>query len=170
MTRLADWIGIGHLLVGVALVAGCSGSSGNGDLNGASDGGAPKGQGAGLGGGLGGAGGGLGAGANKSEAAKSDGGSSGGLGGPAGPAGSASECRMATGQPACDTCLTASCCAEVKGCNANASCNPLYGCLNGCGAEDLDCQSACLEANGTGRGALQVVVSCAQQRCFAECA
>jgi hypothetical protein len=170
MASFAGFIGIGRLLFGVAVVAGCSGSSGNGDLDGASDGGAPKGQGTGLGGGLAGAGGGLGAGTNTSDdaASKRDGGGT-GLGSGTGPAGGGSECRMATGQPACDTCLTASCCAEVKGCNANASCNPLYGCLNGCGAEDEDCQFACLETNGAGKAPLQVVFSCAQQKCNAEC-
>lgn len=154
------------LATSLAGVTGCSGSSGNGDLNG--DGGSV------LGGGLGGLGGSSSGGTSSGTDAGAKGGglgtgSSSGTGTGSSSGATSDVCKLQTTNPACGQCIETSCCAQMKACAADTGCVAIDGCLSACGPQDEDCVRACVDKHPNGVTPWKAMYDCAQTQCTAAC-
>ena len=69
--------------------------------------------------------------------------------------------------PACNTCLTTSCCTEGTACNANTACNAITLCIQSC-ADDT-CAQGCLTANPGGAMDYNSLTGCINNECATSC-
>jgi hypothetical protein len=81
--------------------------------------------------------------------------------------GSGGSCGLASGDPTCDTCIDASCCAENTACVSDADCAALVACGDAC--RDDACISACMSAHPSGATKLDTLSSCVQTSCSSAC-
>lgn len=80
---------------------------------------------------------------------------------------------LATGMPACDTCLGAHCCAEDNACANGRDCTSYIQCGNGCFAVDGGPTQACFDQCATqypsGSALMNALTSCMSASCNTEC-
>jgi len=81
---------------------------------------------------------------------------------------------LATGLPACDTCLGTSCCSEDQACGNDPDCMSYINCENNCipldgGVPDPQCESTCASTYPTGSNELSNLDTCMSTSCRNEC-
>ncbi|HEY8078523.1 MAG TPA: hypothetical protein VIF62_30545 [Labilithrix sp.] len=76
-------------------------------------------------------------------------------------------CGLSTGDPTCDTCLDASCCAENTACVSDADCQALLTCGDAC--TDDACFNACYSAHPSGAAKLDDLSRCVESSCASQC-
>jgi hypothetical protein len=74
-----------------------------------------------------------------------------------------------SGMPACDTCMTTACCAQVTACLFDAECNALSSCLYKCAVGDQACIDACTSTHPAGASLLNSANDCENTTCSAAC-
>ena len=81
---------------------------------------------------------------------------------------------LGTGDPQCDTCLGASCCAEDQTCGNDQNCMAFIGCVDNCinqvdGGMDQTCEQACESQYPNGVSELSNLDMCMQNSCATAC-
>ncbi len=76
-------------------------------------------------------------------------------------------CGLSSGDPTCDSCLDASCCAENTACVSDADCQALLTCGSAC--KDDACIRACYSAHPSGAAKLDDLSRCVESSCASQC-
>lgn len=71
--------------------------------------------------------------------------------------------------PACNTCVTKSCCNEWNTCFDSADCNAFGNCLSGCTQGDTTCENGCVSSHSSGANIFDTASQCAQTSCATPC-
>lgn len=96
------------------------------------------------------------------QSCKAGGGSSGSSGGPGASCGT-----ITWKDPACQSCMTTSCCAEELACSNNNACLTILACIQSCGA-DQACGDKCVTNNPAGQADEGKLATCFNG-CSAQC-
>ncbi len=74
---------------------------------------------------------------------------------------------LSSGDPTCDTCISASCCNEDTACGDDQDCLAFISCESAC--SDQDCVTACQTTYPGGSNELDTLDSCLESLCAVPC-
>jgi len=78
-------------------------------------------------------------------------------------------CAWASTDTACDRCLEAACCPQLKSCLNQTSCITLATCVSDCSSGNTTCISNCKSSNSAGLTTLTTFDSCITTSCSSTC-
>ena len=98
-------------------------------------------------------------------------GSTGAVGGANGGPASGSTCSLGItfSQPACNQCVSQSCCNEDNACAEDSDCRAVTACVKSCSAGDTSCKNDCAQSHPSGTRHLTALASCVTAGCKSAC-
>lgn len=85
--------------------------------------------------------------------------------------GPASTCTLGLSfsQPACNQCVSQSCCVDDNACARDADCQVLMACVKSCASGDTSCENQCARSHPGGSRLLTALADCVTASCKSAC-